>query len=189
MRRPVCPDRKRLVLRQHQSKTPDGQSDYTRCTFHVKNDSSSMIVDWTISYLGKTPHVTAFRSEACTLVLTSPFRNPVSRHNIRYQNLAANVPSCSQPRNPRCPSPAQPPFPTSTICSLAKNSTNDFWYTYPPAGPQPTIAWSDCRPSTAGCDPTGHHPFLARRRRWGRISCDLLDSGAGENGDLALEEA
>jgi hypothetical protein len=38
----------------------------------------------------------------------------------------------------------------STIVELAKNSTNGFWYMYPPAGPQPTAPSPEGKPSTAG---------------------------------------
>lgn len=42
-------------------------------TFHERNDSRSMIVVWTISFPGKTPHVTAFLPSWGTLLLHSPF--------------------------------------------------------------------------------------------------------------------
>ena len=77
----VGPEENRLVLRQYQS-NPESEKVRIR-TFQDRNDSS-MIVDWTISCLGKTPHITAFRSLACTLVPRSSFHNLVSYPSGRY---------------------------------------------------------------------------------------------------------
>ena len=45
---------------------------FGRRTFHAKNDVPSMIVDCTISFPGKTPHVTAFTASFSVFVLKSP---------------------------------------------------------------------------------------------------------------------
>jgi hypothetical protein len=67
------------------------RADTTR-TFHARNDVSSIIVDWTISWPGNTPHVTALTASFSVLVLKSPCggisdRDPT--HTAEHQPASA----------------------------------------------------------------------------------------------------
>lgn len=64
---PLRPDIKRFFLLVSLTAHPQ-----MTLTFHARNDVSSMIVLWTISCPGKTPHVTALTASPTAFVTNSP---------------------------------------------------------------------------------------------------------------------
>lgn len=88
-----------------------------------------------------------------------------------------------------------PSLPSNRPCNLCtspsgtKNSTNAFWNTYPPCGPQPCTASPESTLSTAGCEPTVQYCLSAelRDKRTGRMVADSGDKGRSQNGVVGCE--
>lgn len=96
-------------------------------TFQARNDVSSIMVDCTISWPGKTPHVTALTASFRVFVLKSPYIYVIRtsfQSGLRKERtflFAAYMLICCPSTRPDNRSSNRP-----TTSSRTKNSTKDF---------------------------------------------------------------